>query len=838
MASCILRRLLFVALAATPAAGFGQEAGETEDSTALSIAPAGVRRYEPGMWSTLSVSGTNKTSEDSEEFLSVYVGEGNAGLQYARQFWLPAGSRRQTFLPIRIPDVRVAPSGRPLSQIDAFYMRLQDPGDAETYQNDGEHVNVPSQPLLLDHEQTKSGILFRRSMPDKPDAGLEDLMAYEVAYKAREMALGSRILIDFGTDFIPPYPMALDALDQMIISGDRILNDSVGLANLRRWLQRGGRIWIMLDTTGLETVNALLGNEARLAIVDRVEVNAFEIETMAQVQDAEEESGKESWSSETPVDMVRVFAGTDDIQCRVDGWPVAFWHQVGDGEVLFTTIGPAGWVQDGTPTRALGSLATRLFQPNQEPAVDADAIEPLLNDQIGYRIPSRSLAAWVLGMNTFVVLGFGCWWARQRRLERLAWFVPIVSLAATAVFFLIGSRSTDAVPSTIAASQLVRVFTASHEAHVAGVSAVYSQESVELGLVAASGARAEIEGGNAGGAIQRIVWDDDGQAHWMNLAVPRGVIRRVESQQVVYPGTPPTVIGTFNENGFQARLSGLDPARCEDPVIAAPPAPAATVSLSDDGQFSVGPDDVLAPEQYVSAALLTDQQRSRQLLLRDLLHSSSESPFSDDLSLLTWTPPFDMGVRFNSGFEETGSALVSIPLQIERPAAGTKVRIPASFITLRTFVGRQGTSSIFNQRTGEWLENATKATRSQLHCFLPKSLVPLDVTQATVTIKINAPSRTLKIEGMVNGESTVLHERDNPNGVLRFVVDRPESLQVDDQGGLRLTIVVTETAEEQIQRDGAPVESLGAGGMSKTAFNNSTWQIDFVRVDVQGEIPE
>jgi hypothetical protein len=175
--------------------------------------------------------------------------------------------------------------------------------------------------------------------------------------------------------------------------------------------------------------------------------------------------------------------------------------------------------------------------------------------------------------------------------------------------------------------------------------------------------------------------------------------------------------------------------------------------------------------------------------------------------------------------------LISIPLQIERPEAGADVRIPATFIAIKSFTGRQGASSVFNQRTGAWIQNATKPTRSQLHCLVPKALAPLTLTQATLTIKINAPSRSVKIEGIVDGKQTVLHEMENPNGVQRFVIDRPEALKLDADGGFHLAIVVTETGEEQETRDHGDEMSGPA------QFINSTWQIDYVRVDAEGTVP-
>ncbi len=832
----LFRRLApLLILLAFPSAGRSQAELTPEEPTAVSVAPAGVRRYEPGTWSALSINATNTSKQDSEELVSLFLGHGNSHLQFARRFWLPARSRRQLFVPIRIPNSRPVRPGQLLEvtpQIDAFFMRLTETDDAETYQNVADETKIPSQPLLLDHEQSKAGMMFHRDPPNTfPSTASIDEDAYEAVYKARESATSSRITIQFTADFLPPYPTALESLDQMVISGDRILNDSAGLANLRHWLQRGGRIWIMLDTTSMETVTALLGNEARCAVIDRVELNEFQMEEFGDDQRNTTGPTAESWSSETPVELLRVFPGTDDVQCRIDGWPVAFWQSVGDGEVLFTTLGPRGWVASGDPTHGLTSVARRFFQSSEARPLDPVMVEPLLRDQIGYRIPSRSVAAWVLGLNALAILTFGGWCAKQRRLERLAWFVPVAAVAASIVFLIIGSRNAVSVPSTVATGQIVRVFNSSHEAHISAVSAVYTQDSVELELAAQNGALATVRNQDERGAIRRIVWDDDGRSQWVNLQQPSGVVRSVDAQYVLGSGDPPIVRGTFDANGFHGALTGLDISRCEDALIAAPPAHAAAVSIDAQGTFDVGRGDVLAPQQYIEDGLLSDMQRSRQNLLKQLLQSTQTNPFTNAPSLLVWTPPLDMGVDFPDTFEQSGTALISIPLQIERPAAGTHVSIPATFIAIRPFTGGQGASAIFNHRTGAWRENATNPTRSQIYCVPPSALAPVQIDRATVTVKINAPSRTLKIEGLVDGVPTVLHETPNPNGVLRFLIDRPEALEVDADGGFHLTIVVTETVDEQAERAGTQSPADGS------KFENNTWQIDYVRVDAEGMVP-
>ncbi len=65
-----------------------------------------------------------------------------------------------------------------------------------------------------------------------------------------------------------------------MLSSDRITNDAAGLTTLRSWVRNGGRLWVMLDRISPETVRALLGNAMNFTVIDRVALDAFELESI------------------------------------------------------------------------------------------------------------------------------------------------------------------------------------------------------------------------------------------------------------------------------------------------------------------------------------------------------------------------------------------------------------------------------------------------------------------------------------------------------------------------------------------------------------------------------
>ena len=163
-------------------------------------------------------------------------------------------------------------------------------------------------------------------------------------------------------------------------------------------------------------------------------------------------ASKELWESEKAVEFLRVITDSGDVHCEIDGWPAAFWQQIGNGEVLITTLAPEGFYFGGQEGRAgnisatLHSIGTRFFQSKHSEPVNMEAAKPLLIQQIGYRIPSRGLATAILLMNCGLIGAAGWWLGRKKRLEQLAWIAPLAALAATVAFALMGRSQTRQIP--------------------------------------------------------------------------------------------------------------------------------------------------------------------------------------------------------------------------------------------------------------------------------------------------------------------------------------------------------------------------------------------------------
>ncbi|MFK8113830.1 MAG: hypothetical protein AB8B91_16635 [Rubripirellula sp.] len=845
----VKRLLSFLAVIAVFHAGeaFAQESPEpiteaqqpeepAEPQVTVAVNPAGMQRHVRGKWATAAVNVVNPTDMDTEELVAVTIGE-DKRVQFARRMWIPANSRRQTWMPVLIPgDIPQTQLQVPMTSI---HVKETDEG-GEDYQADKTGSPASERSLLLSSDESQTMVFLNRDADNNEDR-LKDLS--EAIYLGRDFVQqGSQDLgfVNISSAFLPPSPKSLDVVDQIVIASDRILNDSASVTQLRSWLRSGGQMWVMLDQIEPTSVRRLLGDSACFSVVDRVELNAFRMKTTD--LGTGEQRDAEQWSSEEPVDFVRVFTDSSDVMGSINGWPVGFRKRVGRGQVIFTTLGARGLHAGGQPSSLYRSLSSQFFEPRTPAPKYSDEMIAFLEDDIGYEIPRRSTIAIILGAQILLILLIGGWLAFRRQLHHLAILVPVVAMSATVVLMALGKRRTSSVPSTIATGQIARVSDEASEIHVDSIVAIYSQRGRDLQIESSSVATTMIDADESGTELKRLEWTDDGRSVWLNIKQPPGVVRHIESEATLPLKKPWSFQGRFTSLGLMGRVRGLNPAKCFDAVIVSPAAPPLAVEYeSDSATFGGGPREQMLPGQYANDRFLSDVQRGRQELLRKLLQPASGlgatelSPFGDQPTMLLWTDPIDSGIEFSSGYFRRGSALVSIPVQLQRTREDAVFHVPASFVKIKPYAGSQGITSIFDSRTGRWLSDLDKPSDSELRCELPHVLVPCTIKKANVTIRIMAPSRTLELQGLVNGEYVTLHRKENPTGRIDFLIDNPEALTLDDQGGFRLKVSVTETfLEKKTRLEKSAQETPEERAKQNQNLNIETWGIDYLHVSVEG----
>jgi hypothetical protein len=533
---------------------------------------------------------------------------------------------------------------------------------------------------------------------------------------------------------------------------------------------------------------------------------------------------------------------------------------VGAGEILYFALGARGWLPAPIPpseasepvhsdplyrqATVLKVLAEDFFVPRPHEPAMAETLQTQLPELIGYKIPSRSIAAGLLGMNCLGLVVAGWWCGRRSRLDWLAWILPVAAVATTAAFLVIGRWNSRSIPPTVAFTQLVRVYPTTGKAAVSGMAAMYQQATTPWQISSAPGGFIRPVGKAMDGSVARLIWNDDDRGEWRNVSLPGGSVQFATFQQSLSLQPPFEAIARFGPEGIEGRYTTGTLGPPTDMVIANPPAPPLAVQLRQDGSFVARPDDVLPAGQFIADQLLSDAGRRHQDVYRKLLDPTDDTGFPQGPTLLGWSPAITSGLGFPEPSRLAGSAVFGVPLRFERTARGQPFTVPATMIRIQLAVNKSGQSMTYNARTGEWIKAVATASQSRLRFGLPPQVLPCQLTRATLTIKLNAPSRTLSVATIRGEEDQVFQRVDNPNGVYTFVLDQPDQLVLDAEGCLLLTIAVSESEQEREARSRfagprrsaakAPGEEAFSRDDTDMQSSFSTWQIDYARLAVQG----
>ncbi|MCH8830634.1 MAG: hypothetical protein IID45_13740, partial [Planctomycetes bacterium] len=450
-----------------------------------------------------------------------------------------------------------------------------------------------------------------------------------------------------------------------------------------------------------------------------------------------------------------------------------------------------------------------------------ELFQDYLKQQIGYEIVSRRWVFLVLATFCVSLLAAALWLARRKQLERLRWFGPALAAVAAGVLLVMGNQSKTAVQDTFAFVQLVHVEIDSENVQATGLLAEYHADASADHLAAETGGLFHPEMAGASGSTRRLIRTDMNRWHWENLVIPSGVqLTRFQFSTRIQQRLK--ITSRFGPQGLTGRLDTGPFAEPSDLVIATDSHFQMSVDLQPDGTFSAGSDHVLAAGEFVSGSFLNDEQLRRQQVYRKLLPRDRVTPHFDRPTLLVWTKLLPMGLRFPAGVRHIGSALLTIPLRIKSTQPGERVRIPAPFLPYTSVKdpsdGSQ--SPTYSNRLRKWTERAGP-TKTWLRFQLPQQVLPLRLDRAVLTVQINGPAGKLEIVAWADGKMVSLGTRQNPLGRVRFVIERPEALKVDDKGGLLLAVLVgeQETASKPVS--------------GKTI--RARWKIESIRLQVSGE---
>lgn len=705
---------------------------------------------------------------------------------------MPPNSRMTAWHPIRMPAV-TDPSN-PFFNLQTQIMSTE--GGTETLalsdigamQFDQSFRILPDEPVtaIMDNPGTAN-------LPSKLWANTMDLLL-----TARFKRGLSNNLVIYGEHLAPAGEETLGVLDHLVLSDDRIATDAAGIGAIRRWVVGGGRLWVLADRVSPDVLNALLGDENALTVVDRVEITHLNLVAAPGVF----VSAPFERDLDQPVPLVRVIAEGIQPEFTVDGWPAAFWKSSGEGRILVTTLGANGWLREkraGDPNAGAGSgistgfypseplsqLAAAFFVRRPAPALPRALAEEQVRDIIGYTIPSRGLVLGTLLGFTALISAGGFWLNRNGRLEYLGLATPVAAFLAGGLLLFTSLQARSEIPHATAAIQLVQAVPGTDDIRAVGVTGQFSQGESETATIAGEkGGWGMPDMSGLEGSLRRIVWTDLDRWSWEKLTQKPGLrtIGMQASGRLSHPLSAVAGFSTGSLSGTVQLAEGLEPA---DAILATA---SGRIGLRIDHQGAWTATDELGPNQYLVADLLSDEQQRRTRILSEMLQRNPSRPVPPVPTLYLWTKPWGAGQSFGP-HALTGSALVSVPITWQAPPSGTEFTIPRALLAYREVTGPDGInpSGFYDPRAGEWVERTGAAT-TWVAFDLPPELLPLRTMRVEVILQVNGPMGRLELSGFRQGKRESIRVWDNPVGTLKHTIEDGSLIPIDGSGRFRFRL--------------------------------------------------
>jgi hypothetical protein len=807
---------------------------------------SGVRTYVPEKWSALSISLLNGRSEPRDLVCSTYFEE-DVGLQYGRRVWLPARSILRTEYPALIP--RCDPSqGRKLSLHSIVLDRSSSRealirSDSGVLRHDGA--------LIVTHDSRNTAIIDKVSLG--ADALPVDPMQIEIAEPPNEVAdlvaacrvelsMGNSLTL-LGDAFLAPDEIGLDALDQIVVADDRILNDLAATAALRRWLNAGGNLWIMLDRVRPVVLEMLLGDDFTGYVVDRVRLTSVRVDSAPVPSNPAGKIG-ETAEFDDPVDLVRMAVAGVNVTHLVNGWPAAISIPCGDGKLLITTLGARGWMRPRPdsaeesndplqrssyrPTAPMADVADDFFRGREPELLPSAAMEPQVREYVGYSVPSWWLIVGTLSGFSVCLVAIGVWLLRCGHLEQVWWVGSILAFAVSLVLIEAGRMNRQGIPATMASVQLTSAIRGTDDLISDGLLCIYHPEGSEFEVAATRGGRMTPDMTGLEQTSRRLLTTDLDAYHWENLRQPAGV-RSTPFRNSETVMDRPQAHATFDREGLSGRYSGLVPPGTD--AMVATRNGRLGVTLRSDGEFVGRAGDVFETDRYLAAGLLSDEQDRRRRTLQALLGNPRRPDYPGLPQLMFWSGPRDNGFRFGGELREEGASLIAVPLILVRPPNGTEITIPApllSYVNRRSPDGTQA-SAMWNDLKKQWEERSAPGS-AWLSVDIPHELLPVTVHALHMDLKVSGPIGRVQFLGLKEGSAVSLKTITNPVGSLSIEITDADALTVDDEGRLALGLIAGESDRPDLPRT-VPGTAPPEAPRPVTPAVDQTARVNFWRIE-------
>ena len=620
----------------------------------------------------------------------------------------------------------------PPHQQRSIELRLRVPESAETAIVFSVSLNDPDNPsqVLLGASQTP--LLDERRMTLSPDWLITALamqppdppmpewywphndvtIAYEFVVAARADSSHSRRTLTIDHFNLPTLTADWQGLDEIVINSDRIFQDAAVIESMNRWIASGGRAWVMLDQIDPANLRRILSDGMTCEMLDDIDLNRFVVETTSFSKLKEEDR---TVVNEKPMRLRRVVQSGGEVTLTIDKYPIAIWYRVGKGLVLVTTLAPEGWLEPRTSQRKAGpeyqtdlqmrmwaaSMADRMHEPQPVTSpIEAAEVQYALQ-QIGNPVLNRSyVLTIIIGFCGLLCAVAGICWLTNHML-RLAWLVPLVSIAASAPLLIASIFQRRDIPDTSAHLQLIEVQPGSQTIQAMQWTASYMSHAHQDKLLGDGDATVAWPSTSEQLDLRRWTWLDHGQWELSSSGWPSG-IWQLKSRYAL-PKANLEVLAHIDEQGLRMQLpTDLQHSLADAVVQVYPGNPIACGPLERNKSIRVPERHLSRADTWLTESLMDDEQRRREQVYRQLHAVDSQPGFPSYPAVMGWTELWPAPVAWSQQRAERGAALVVLPLKIFPTPSGQRVHVPHSVIQVANANQQGSVSTAFSNASGWW----------------------------------------------------------------------------------------------------------------------------------------
>jgi hypothetical protein len=786
------------------------------------MAPGGVRTSATESWGAYDFELINTTEVDRLARVLFFY-DGQPDVQYGREVWTPAHSTLTSWLLAGPAAPQQATSTRGLQVLLYDHTdgpeRLVLPPGQDRIRSRGVvyRKREPTTAVVLDRKATADSSYGRLPQPDS--AAVE---AVRLVRTSRAAAKLSESVQSVSALQLHPTPEAFAGIDHLVFASGRLAGDSAGMQAVRQWVERGGRAWVMLDKVEPDAIAPLLGDALDFQLVDRLSLTTFQVQTHPPGRGMIQPPPQEH---ERPVEFARVMLPPNErVRHTIDGWPVWFTRAVGRGKIMFTTLGPRGWFRsraaaDGPSPYAshprlpvslphLEVLAGELHSAEGEDHFPVEAFRPALQQEIGFASISRETVALVFAGFMLGALALGLLVLRTHRMQLLGWLAPVAAVGVACAFFALGERSRQAAAPAVAVAQVVDSVAGNEEVSVHGLLAAYRPDSGPADVGAARGGHFDIDMSGIGGQARRYLRTDLDAWHWDNLTLPAG-IRLGRFHCTAATSQPIRALARLGPDGLEGQISAGPFTNLDDALLSSPGGRNLAVRLRDNRRFTLSNSDILPGGQFLASAVLSDQQQRRQELYRQFLTRPRSDRGDFRPILLAWAAPIDLRFQIVSGGRMVGAALLAVPLEIEPAASGAQITIPGPIIPWRR---------VIPGGLGRAVRESDQGIEQELRFQMPAAALPLTIERATLSAKVEAPSRRVTFASRDGDKFRELLAIESPLDPIRVEISDARLLRLDAEGGLHIQITLGQALRSDAVAGGVP----------------DKWRIDYIELEIAG----